>query len=152
MTKNCFYIIKDEFFDIINDKYLKQNKGQNRPHYYCVYYKEFNWMIPLSSQVEKYAKIIEQRFNNNKSCDILHIAKLDNGKESVFLIQDIFPIKEKYIEREYMLYNKPFALTSKKLIGEIEKKAKKIINLVLSGVKLLPTQIDIKTIMEKLSS
>lgn len=150
MTENCFYIIKNEFFDIINDKYLKQNKGQNRPHYYCINYKEFNWMIPLSSQVEKYARIINQRLKNNKSCDILHIAKLDNGKESVFLIQDIFPIKEQYIEREYMLYNKPFVLTSKKLIDEIEKKAKKVINLVLSGVKLLPTQIDVKAIIEKL--
>jgi hypothetical protein len=107
-------------------------------------------MIPLSSQVEKYARIINQRLNNNKTCDILHIAKLDNGKESVFLIQDIFPIKEQYIEREYMLYNKPFVLTSKKLIDEIEKKAKKVINLVLSGVKLLPTQIDVKAIIEKL--
>ena len=150
MINNCFYIIKDEFFDMVDDKNLKKNKGQNRPHYYCIYYKEFYWMIPLWTQIEKYQSIIDKRLNNNKSCDILHIAILDNGKKSVFLIQDIFPITEKYIEREYTYYNKPYILTSEKLIKLIKKKAKKIINLVLSGVKLMPTQVDVKSIIDKL--
>ena len=150
MINNCFYIIKDEFFDIVDDKHLKQNKGQNRPHYYCINYKDYFWMIPLSSQIEKYRKIIDKRLKNNKPCDILHIAKLDNGKESVFLIQDIFPVIEKYIDREFTMFGKPFILTSENLINEIERKAKKIINLILGGVKILPTQIDINAIIEKL--
>lgn len=150
MISNGFYIIKDEYFDLANDKYLKQNKGQNRPHYYSVYYKEYYWMIPLSSQIVKYQNIIDKRLKSNKSCDILHIAKLDNGKRSVFLIQDIFPITEKYIDREFLMFGKPFVLTSESLINELERKAKKTINLVLGDVKLLPTQIDVKAIIEKL--
>lgn len=35
MKKNGFYIIKDDFFAEVNDPYLKGNKEQNRPHYYC---------------------------------------------------------------------------------------------------------------------
>ena len=38
-----------------------------------------------------------------KPCDILHIVKLDDSRESVFLIQDMFPITEEYIEREYTI-------------------------------------------------
>jgi hypothetical protein len=30
-----FYTIKTEFFDKVNDPYLKDNKEETRPHYYC---------------------------------------------------------------------------------------------------------------------
>lgn len=33
--KSGFYIIKDQFFEDMNDPYLKGNKSGNRPHYYC---------------------------------------------------------------------------------------------------------------------
>ena len=39
MTKYGFYIIKDEFFELMDDKYLKSNKNENRPHYFCLEYK-----------------------------------------------------------------------------------------------------------------
>ena len=35
MEKTGFYIIKDNFFDIVNDPFLKGNKQGNRPNYYC---------------------------------------------------------------------------------------------------------------------
>ena len=92
MKKTGFYIIKDKFFDDMPDPYLKGNKAGNRPHYYCfedtatgIY-----WMIPLSSRIDKFRKIIEKKEQVGKSCDILHIVKLDDSRESVFLIQDIF--------------------------------------------------------------
>ena len=60
MKKTGFYIIKDEFFNQMNDPFLKGNKKGNRPHYYC--YKETNTgiyrIIPMSSKLEKYKKII----------------------------------------------------------------------------------------------
>ena len=55
-------------------------------------------MIPLSSRVDKYRRIIEKKEHSGKRCDILHIAKLDNDKESVFLIQDMFPVTAQYID------------------------------------------------------
>ena len=60
-------------------------------------------MIPLSSRVDKYRRIMEKKINMGKPCDIIHIVKLDDGRESAFLIQDMFPITEKYIEREYTI-------------------------------------------------
>lgn len=152
MKERGFYIIKDEFFEEMGDPYLKGNKEENRPHYYC--FKESKtgliWMIPLSSRVEKYKKIIEKRKKQNKACDILHITKLDDDKESVFLIQDMFPVTEKYIEREYTIAKNHLILTSEHTAREIEQKAKKVIGIINRGKKLLPTQVNTNEIIKKL--
>ena len=84
------------------DPYLKGNKVGNRPHYYCLEDKSIGiyWMIPLSSRIDKYRRIMKIKEKAGKPCDILHIVKLDDSRESAFLIQDMFPITEEYIERE----------------------------------------------------
>ena len=51
------YHIQDEFFDMIQDKYLMSNKegGNYRPHFLAIQdskNKNLYWMIPISSQVE----------------------------------------------------------------------------------------------------
>ena len=60
------YHIKDEFFCLVDDKYLMSNKeqGNYRPHYYAIQDKKnpkLYWMIPISSQAEKYKEIIEKK-------------------------------------------------------------------------------------------
>lgn len=136
----------------MNDPYLKGNKEANRPHYYC--FKDegtgLYWMIPLSSRIEKYKKIMNKKITSGKPCDILHIIKLDNDKESVFLIQDMFPITEEYIERKYTIGNNHLTVTSEHSALEIEKKAKKVMNMLKKGIKFTPTQPDINAIINKL--
>ena len=63
MKKTGFYIIKDSFFVDMNEPYLKGNKEGNRPHYYCFEDSVFGlyWMIPLSSRIDKYKKIVENK-------------------------------------------------------------------------------------------
>ena len=63
-------------------------------------------MIPLSSRIDKYRWIMEKKEKAGKPCDILHIIKRDDSRESAFLIQDMFPITEEYIEREYTIVGK----------------------------------------------
>ena len=50
MKKTGFYIIKDSFFEDMDEPYLKGNKEGNRPHYYCFEdsVSGLYWMIPLS--------------------------------------------------------------------------------------------------------
>ena len=152
MKKTGFYIIKDIFFEDMSDPYLKGNKSLNRPHYYC--FEDTNtgiyWMIPLSSRIEKYRKIMEKKEKAGKPCDILHIVKLDDSRESAFLIQDMFPIMEEYIEREYTIAGNHLMLTSEHAAREIEKKAKKVMGMLKHGIKFTPTQPDIMAILEKL--
>ncbi len=85
-----------------------------------------------------------------KPCDILHIVKLDDGRESVFLIQDMFPITEEYMEREYTIAGNHLMLTSEHSVKMIEKKVKKVLGMLRRGVKFMPTQPDVMSILEKL--
>ena len=71
MKISGFYIIKDSFFEEMADPNLKMNKDGNSPHYYC--FRDGNtgvyWMIPLSSKINKYKALMEQREKNGKPCD-----------------------------------------------------------------------------------
>ena len=152
MKKTGFYIIKDKFFEDMSDPYLKGNKAENRPHYYCFEDTKTGiyWMIPLSSRVDKYRRIMEKKEKAGKLCDILHIVKQDDSRESAFLIQDMFPITDEYIEREYTIAGNPLMLTSEHVAREIEQKARKVMGMLKRGIKFTPTQPDVMAIFEKL--
>ena len=131
-----FYFIKDQFFKDIHDEQLLQNKenGNKRPCYYCFKQKEEDkilWFIPISSKVEKYKKIYIKKLKKYKKVDTIIFGKV-KGKENVFLIQNMFPILEKYIESKYVYNNKPIEITYS-LQKEIELKANKILSLVKRG-------------------
>lgn len=152
MKKSGLYIIKDRFFKDFPDPYLKGNKEENRPHYYCFKDEKDGvfWVIPLSSQVDKYKNIIDKRESKGKECNSLHVAKLDNGKESAFLIQDMFPIIEEYIEREYTFAGQHMVVTSERLIKTIDRKARNTLSMIKRGKKYLSTQPDVLRILKKL--
>ena len=107
-------------------------------------------MVPLSSRIDKYRRIMEKKEKARKPCDILHIVKLDDSRESAFLIQDMFPITEEYIEREYTIAGNHLMLTSEHTAREIEQKARKVIGMLKRGIKFTPTQPDVMAILEKL--
>ena len=93
---------------------------------------------------------MEKKVKAGKPCDILHIVKLDDSRESAFLIQDMFPITEEYIEREYTIAGNHLMLTSEHTAREIEQKAKKVMGMLKRGIKFTPTQPDVMAILEKL--
>lgn len=152
MKENGFYIIKDKFFEDMSDPYLKGNKEGKRPHYYC--FEDVNdgiyWMIPLSSQIDKYKRIINKKEKAGKPCDILHIVKLDDNRESAFLIQDMFLLTDEYIKREYTISGNHLMLTSEHVVRGIERKARKVIGMLKHGIKFTPTQPDAMIIYKKL--
>ena len=108
-------------------------------------------MIPLSSRIDKYKKIMDNKKKAGKPCDIIHIVKLDDDRESAFLIQDMFPITEEYIEREYTIAGNHLMLTSEHTVKTIEQKARKVMGMLKRGDKFTPTQPDVMKMIEKLS-
>ncbi len=142
------------FFDDMDEPYLKGNKEGNRPHYYC--YEDsvtgLYWMIPLSSRIDKYKKIVENKKKAGKQCDIIHIVKLDDDRESAFLIQDMFPITEAYVEREYTIAGNHLMLTSEHTVKDIEQKARKVVGMLKRGVKFTPTQPDVMKMIKNLKA
>ena len=93
---------------------------------------------------------MEKKEQAGKPCDIIHIVKLDDSRESAFLIQDMFPVTGEYIEREYTIAGNHLMLTSEHTVKEIERKAKKVMGMLKRGVKFTPTQPDVMAILEKL--
>lgn len=102
-----FYFIKDEFFDIFKDYGLMVNKenGNKRPCYFCFRdrkNKKIIWFVPISTKYEKYKKIYENKKlkSGNRPVYNFVFGKV-LGKNAVFLIQNIFPTTEEYIEKKY---------------------------------------------------
>lgn len=142
-TIRGFYIITDQFFDDFPDPYLKGNKGESRPYFYCLKDEGgLYWVILTSNRMEKYQRIIDKRNANKKPTDFLHISKLDNGKINTFLIGDLFPVTEGYILQEYTFNGRHLRITSESLSNQIEKKAKIVLGLIRLGYSFSLTQSD----------
>lgn len=138
------YFIKDEFFKVVGEQYLKTNRGDTkRPHYYALRDSSTGllWMVPCSSQIEKYKKIIANKERNGKKHNHIQIIKV-SGIEQAFLFQDMFPIIEKYIKNPYIKQNAFMEIRNPKKLLAIEKNAKDIIRLMRHGVRFTPTQPD----------
>lgn len=60
------YHIKDEYFDVVKDEGLMKNRerGKMRPTYFTIKDGDILWFIPLSTKVDKYKKIIKEKFEN----------------------------------------------------------------------------------------
>ena len=140
----CFYFIKDSFFDIIDDPELMKNKenGNKRPCYYCFKSKEYNniiWFIPVSTKIDKYQKIYDYKIQKQiklgkkPSIDTIVFGDVANIY-SAFLIQNMFPVTEQYVESQYIKNKVPIRL-SNKLQTEIVDKATKVLNLYNHGMK-----------------
>lgn len=147
-----FYFIKDEFFELIQDEELCKNKesGIKRPCFYCFKDKTVEnliWFIPISSKIEKYQKIYDKKVSKNKIVDTLVFGFVE-GEKRVFLIQNMFPTKIKYIIEKYVK-NKRDVTINEKLNKELKYKANKILTLVEKGYKNLvfPDIMKIKEIL-----
>lgn len=101
------YHIKDEFFLLVNDSKLMTNKenGAYRPHFFFFadpHTKGIYWAIPQSSRIAKYQKIIKDKIFKYGKCNTIVIGNF-GGKDSAFLIQNMFPIIEKYVDHEHTI-------------------------------------------------
>ena len=95
------YHIKNEYFEVVKaDKLMKNHEGKyTRPNYFCIKNEneKFMWFIPMSSKVEKYRDIIKYKIKKYGRCDTIVIGNYRRRKHA-FLLQNMFPITEKYID------------------------------------------------------
>lgn len=145
MKKGNFYFVKNEYYMKFKDIKLMKNKESidGKQHNRACYYSFFDnktklyWLIPISSKVNKYKKIYEDKMKKNKKCDTIVFGEV-LGYEKAFLIQNMFPIIPYYIEKEYIdkRDNKRVSINNL-LQREIDRKAKKVIELQKNGVNLI---------------
>lgn len=139
------YHIKNEFFELVKDKYLMSNKenGNYRPHFLAIQdnkNKELYWMIPISSQVEKYKKIIEKKVKRYGKCNTIIIGKFA-GRENAFLIQNAFPIISSYLDHVHTIENKPITIHSK-LERVLSVNLREILAMYRRGIRLIFPDIE----------
>ena len=148
------YHIKDEFFDRINDKGLMINHedGHSRPSYLAIKDDSILWFIPLSTKINKYKSIIENKVKKYGSCKTILIKKIVD-RDSVILIQNAFPTIEKYVKSKHTISGK-YVRISDAVKREILDDFQYMLSLKKDGLNLFFTDIDkIKEIMlEELNS
>ncbi len=152
------YFVSDEFFKKIQDPYLKINyENTKRPHYFAFRDNgtKLYWLVPCSSKIEKFERLIQKKHEQHKPTDTIKIVKIFDRK-AVLLFQDMFPVTAAYINGQYIKGGQPVRITDPKIIQEMEKNAKKIINLLHRGVRFTPTQPDVikieKIMLDELKS
>lgn len=154
ITKGYVYHIKEEYFEKVNDKTLMKNheNGKARPTYFCIKNENTNilWFIPMSSKVDKYNKIREAKIAKYSSCDTILIKKF-MGKDSVFLLQNMFPTIEKYVDHCHMVNGEETKVINQ-IADEIERVFNKVMKLIEKGKKVVFTDIekDMKIMLKEL--
>ena len=108
-TAGTFYFVSDDYFLDFPDQYLMRNKetvnGQQhrRPCFYA--FEDANtgllWMIPFSSQVQKYHHHANSKTQKYGRCDTILFGRV-LGHEKAFLIQNMCPMTDKYLVNQYI--------------------------------------------------
>lgn len=142
LVSGGFYILSDQYYIDFPDPYLKQNKQQHRPFYYCLCDAATGlyWMIPLSSSADK-LKLANEKISQGKT-DLFHLTNL-SGKPGVMLLCDMCPVTKEYISSEYTINGVPVIYKNTKETKIIRSKASKILALLRKGVKFTGTQPDV---------
>ena len=129
-----FYFISNNFIQKYGEKYnLMANKetGKKRPCYFCFRDKkdqDIVWFVPVSKQYEKFKEIHKYKKEKTGRDPLNFVFGEIKNIPAVFLIQNIFPTKEKYILEKYTNNNEAIEI-SKATQYAIISKAEKIISL-----------------------
>ena len=134
-----FYFIKDKFFDVFKGYKLMENKenGNKRPCYFCFNdpeNEEIIWFVPISSKVDKYKTIFESKKKTRKKVYNFVFGKV-LGKEKAFLIQNIFPTTEEYIESKYKNKEQDVEI-AESLKEEVIETSMNVIKLAKKGINI----------------
>lgn len=131
---------------------LNKENGSKRPCYFYFNdedHKDIIWFVPISSKVQKYKLIYEKKKKIRKNVFNFVFGEV-LGKEKVFLIQNIFPTTQKFIENKYKSRNQDVNI-SENLKYKVIQKAKNVIKLSDRGINVpfYDIQEMKKTLLEK---
>lgn len=157
MDKGTFVFLSNDYFlDFPDDKLMKNKevvdgKLHDRPCFYAFTLPEnenIYWVIPFSSRTDKYHKIFDKKIEKYHKCDTIVFGEVI-GHEKAFLIQNMCPVTEKYINAVYIdtRAKMPVRLENP-LAKTIETKAKSVLQKQRRGIPLIFS--DVLTIEIKL--
>lgn len=148
MKSGFFYFLTDEYCDRFRPYEVMSNKekGHGRPCYYAIEDLDDSnimWMIPISSRVEKYRRIDQEKKTKYKISvnNGLEFGAVQ-GRKCVFLLQNLCPVLTKDIESQYIdkNTNKPIRI-SNNTKRKVVNKARKLIDISKMGKRCTMTNI-----------
>jgi len=154
MIENGLYVINDFYFEKFKQLgcIFKDSKEENRPVFCCLKDFKYNglyWAIPLSEITEEKLKngtvTRVKKYMSYKEGSLgwayYHIAK--TNKQAIYNISSVFPIIDKYVEREWILNGKHFIVQYTSNIDIIKKKLRRILSEEYSSPNKFEQQITI---------
>ena len=145
-----FYFIKDSALSL--DSHLWQNyNSADRPHFLPLKDNKTSllWMVPCTTGgengIKRYEDIIAGRLAQGRKADHLYITKI-HGRPTVLLLQDMFPVCEKFIKNEYIRGGRFVEIADPNELAAIKKSARRIVALIRDDVKFTNRQPDAKRI------
>lgn len=154
MIKGHFYFISDEFYEKYDpEKKLMRNREEigGKPHARPCFFAfndkqhpEIVWLVPISSKVEKYRRIYDSKIDRqlrkgipSPKCNTIRFGKV-LGKERAFLIQNMFPVTEKYVCSPYIDRNTSNEVTiDPGTEKDIIRNAEDVLKLAFRGIPIL---------------
>lgn len=128
-----FYFLRDDYYEKFQDANLMRGgeDGRKRPCFCAVKDSSSKvfWMIPISSKVEKYKKEHDKKIEKYGNCDTILFGQV-LGHEKAFLIQNMFPTTEIYIDSEYLHDGKSVAIE-----GQFAKMLSRSVNKILAMLR-----------------
>lgn len=97
--------------------------------------KGIYWAVPQSTRIAKYQAIIQQKIAKYGKCNTIVIGNF-GGQDNAFLIQNMFPIIEKYVDHEHTINGLGVNIHST-LSASIISNAKEVLSLHDRGYKLV---------------
>lgn len=145
MTEGHFYFLSDQYFSNFSDSKLMSNKetakgiSHDRPCF-CAFQDGKSgifWLIPISSQIQKFRCIYQNKVNKYGRCDTIDFGYV-LGHQKAFLLQNMCPATDKYIKNEYF---DPVHMNPVMLDGAFERqliqKVRKVLALQRKGIPLI---------------
>lgn len=151
MTKEKFYFLSDDYcenfkdYGVMSNKEISDDGLHRRPCFYAIddlKDSEIFWMIPISSQIDKYQDILEKKVARYGYYDGLEFGYVQ-GREAAFLLQNICPVKKEHIVEEYINEQTGNSVSiPNDLKRRLIAKSRKIMNKYYSGTKIVITDLD----------
>lgn len=145
MNAGHFYFLSDQYFVDFPDSHLMSNREPSNGAFhdrpcFCAFQDTRTglfWLIPISSQIEKFRRIYQEKNEKRGRCDTIDFGYV-LGHEKAFLLQNMCPVTSQYIKNEYLdpLHNKPVRLDGT-FERRLMQKASKVLALQRKGIPLI---------------
>lgn len=147
IKEGYLYHISVDFFKLVDDPNLSVNHTgiHSRPSYFLVKDKDLLWFIPLSTKIDKYKKIVENKKQKYGKCNTILIRKIAN-KENAILIQNAFPTLSNFLSHPHTINGKPYRVPTG-IQQEIKNNFDELMKLKKSGINLFFTDVDKITLL-----